>query len=126
MLLLISLLKKKMVSWCSRLSHVSHTHGVLSSSLSETILFAFFLLFVSSFLQSSLNTSRCERRVEVETRRCVHCFIHSFLFFGRCCSETELSLHIFVTHINNHSFNFSEVVPVTGTIFFKLDDAQKV
>ena len=39
-----------MVSWCSRLSHVSHTHGVLSSSLSETILFP---LFLSSSLFSS-------------------------------------------------------------------------
>ena len=40
-----------MVSWCSRLSHVSHTHGVLSSSLSETILFLS-SLFDSNFIIS--------------------------------------------------------------------------
>ena len=42
-------LSHQMVSWCSRLSHVSHTHGVLSSSLSETILFD--LLFCFSLEQ---------------------------------------------------------------------------
>ena len=44
-----------MVSWCSRLSHVSHTHGVLSSSLSETILFPFFFLWFLLFLFSSFS-----------------------------------------------------------------------
>ena len=42
----------EMVSWCSRLSHVSHTHGVLSSSLSETILFPLFSFMFLFFCSS--------------------------------------------------------------------------